>query len=61
MARSIAKSNDIGVVVVLEELAIDAQDFLIVDKHIGDFADAAAIGGSHLDDPSLDSSTVEVG
>jgi len=61
MARGIAKGDDVRIVIMLEELAIDAQDLLAVDKHIGNLADTATIGGGYLGDPGFDRCTVEFG
>ena len=42
-ARSIIKGDDIGVIVVLEELSIDGQDFLVVAEYIIEFAHGVSV------------------
>ena len=57
--RGIIKSNDVGVVVVLEELAIDRKDLLVVAEDIMEFAHGKTILRSHGTNPTLDLRNVE--
>jgi hypothetical protein len=47
VALAIVKGDDIGVIVVLKELAIDGKDVLVVAEEIAHFAHFLAIRGSH--------------
>ena len=56
---TVIKGDDVCVVVVLQKLAVDAQDFLIIHKDVGDVAHLATVGGSHSLNPSHDGSLVD--
>ena len=53
-ARGIIKGDDVGIVIVLKELAIDSKDFLIVAENIVKFPYRVAILGCDTLDPLLD-------
>ena len=52
--RGIIKSNNVGIVVVLEELTIDCEDFLVVAEDIVEFAYRETVLSSYGFDPLLD-------
>ena len=58
-ARGIIKGDDVGIVVVLEELAIDSKDLLIVAEDIGEVAYGIAVLSCGTLDPLLDFLKVE--
>ena len=53
-ARGIIKGDDVGIVVVLKELAIDSEDLLIVAEDIIEVAYGITILGCGTLDPLLD-------
>ena len=53
-ARGIIKGDDVGIVVVLKELAIDSKDLLIVAEDIIEVAYRVAVLGCGALDPLLD-------
>ena len=53
-ARGIIKGDDVGIVVVLKELAIDSKDLLVVAEDIVEVAYRVAILGCGALDPLLD-------
>ena len=53
-ARGIIKGDDIGIVVVLKELAIDSENLLVVAEDIVEVAHRLAVLGSSALDPLLD-------
>ena len=53
-ARGIIKGDDVGIVVVLKELAIDSKDLLVVAEDIIEVAYRVAVLGCGALDPLLD-------
>ena len=53
-ARGIIKGDDVGIVVVLKELAIDSEDLLVVAENIIEVAYRVAVLGCGALDPLLD-------
>ena len=56
---AVVEGDDVCVVVVLQELTVHAQDFLVVDEDVVDVASATTIGGSNSTDPGCDDSLVD--
>ena len=58
-ARGIIKGDDVGIVVVLKELAIDSKDLLVVAEDIVEVAYGIAILRSSALDPLFDFAEVD--
>ena len=59
--RTIIKGNNIGIVIVLEKLAVYGKDLLIVAKNIGEFAHGKTMLSSYGFDPLLNFAKVDRG
>ena len=53
-ARGIIKGDDVGIVVVLKELAIDSENLLVIAEDIGEVAYRVAVLGCSALNPLLD-------
>ena len=58
-ARGIIKGDDVGIVVVLEELAIDSKDLLVVAEDIVEVAYGVAVLSCGALDPLFDFAEVD--
>ena len=58
-ARGIIKGDDVGIVVVLKELAIDSEDLLVIAEDIGEVAYRVAVLSCGALDPLLDFAEVD--
>ena len=56
---AVVKGDDVCVVVVLQKLTVDAQDFLVINEDVVDVACATTIGGSYSTNPGCDDSLVD--
>ena len=56
---AVVEGDDVGVVVVLQELTIDAEYFFVIDEYVVDVASATAIGSRYGTDPRCDDSLVD--
>ena len=57
----VVKGNDVGVIIVLKELTVDLQDFLIVHKDVSNGATTLAMCLCHGINPSRRCSLVDIG
>ena len=57
----VVKGDDICVIIVLQELTVDAQDFLVIHKDVCNFSHPASIRDSNSSDPSSDGGLVNSG
>ena len=58
-ACSIIKGNDVGIVVVLEELAVNGKNLFVVAENIVEFANRKVVLGSYGTNPTLNLRIVE--
>lgn len=56
---AVVEGDDVCVVVVLQELTVDAQDFLVIDEDVVDVANATIVSCCHSVDPGCDGSLVD--
>ena len=61
IALRVVKGNDVGVIIVLEELAVDLQNLFIIDKNVSNGATALAVRLCHGINPSRRCSLVDIG